>query len=218
MTGTLEERSGGFAPPNPPWPSLAGPAQAAWAARANAAGFTLVEVLVAIGLFVVIALGIAQLSATATRAARGARERTMAAILASAKLEELRTLEWTYEAPVAGAPARPRTDLVTNLSRPDFARDGPGLAPSPPDSLTANTPPYVDYRDDEGRWVGSGSTPPRSAVFIRRWSVTPLPEDPDRMLILRALVTTVISDRRRTGPASSRDTEAFLTTIRQRRR
>ena len=65
--------------------------------RAAASGFTLIEVLIAMGLFVVIAIGIAQLSATATRAARTTRERTMAVILAAGKLDELRALDWTYE-------------------------------------------------------------------------------------------------------------------------
>ena len=186
--------------------------------RADASGFTLIEVLIAMGLFVVIAIGIAQLSATAARAARTTRERTMAVILAAGKLDELRALDWTYETPLAGDPPRPRTDLVTNLSRPDFARDGPGLASSPPGTLTANTTPYVDYRDDEGRWVGNGSVPPPGAVFIRRWSVQPLPEDPDRVLILRAIVTTVVSEAGRAGPGSMRAVEAFLTTMRTRTR
>jgi len=186
--------------------------------RADAPGFTLIEVLIAIGLFVVIALGIAQLSATATRAARATRERTMAAILAAGKLDELRALDWTYEPPLAGDPPRPRTDLATNLSRSDLARDGPGLASSPPGTLEANVPLYVDYRDDEGRWVGNGSAPPPGAVFIRRWSVEPLPEDPDHVLILRAIVTTVVSERSRAGPGSMRAMEALLTTMRTRTR
>jgi prepilin-type N-terminal cleavage/methylation domain-containing protein len=186
--------------------------------RSNASGFTLIEVLIAMGLFVVIAIGIAQLSATATRAARTTRERTMAVILAAGKLDELRALDFTYEPPIAGDPPRPRTDLVTNLSRSDFARDGPGLAASPPGTLIANVPPYVDYRDDEGRWVGNGSAPPRGAVFIRRWSVQPLPEDPNHVLILRAIVTTVRSEGSRSGAGSMRAMEAVLTTMRTRTR
>ena len=65
------------------------------------------------------------------------------------------------------------------------------------DTLGANTPPYVDYLDDAGRWVGHDADPPESAVFIRRWAVSPLPADPERTLVLQVLVTTVRDDRSR---------------------
>ena len=66
--------------------------------------------------------------------------------------------------------------------------------------------------------MGNGSVPPSGAVFIRRWSVQPLPEDPDHVLILRAIVTTVVSEGARAGPGSMRAVEAFLTTMRTRTR
>ena len=62
-------------------------------------GFTLIEVLVAIVLFVMIAVGVAQLTAMATRAARRARDHTSAVILAAAKMDQLRALDWAYEPP-----------------------------------------------------------------------------------------------------------------------
>lgn len=188
------------------------------ATRHGSSGFTLVEVLIAIGLFVVIALGVAQLSATATRAARTARERTMAVVLAAGKLDELRALDWSYEPAIAGDPPRPRTDLATNLSRGDYARDGPGLAPSPANTLATSTPPYVDYTDDRGQWAGSGSVAPRNAVFVRRWSVEPAADAPDRLLVLRVLVTTVAADRSRSGAGVIRGVDVVMTTMRTRAR
>ncbi|MET0215480.1 MAG: prepilin-type N-terminal cleavage/methylation domain-containing protein, partial [Vicinamibacterales bacterium] len=49
---------------------------------ASASGFTLVEVLIAVAIFITLSVGVAQLIGVATRAVRAARERTSAAILA----------------------------------------------------------------------------------------------------------------------------------------
>jgi type II secretory pathway pseudopilin PulG len=184
----------------------------------RAEGFTLVEVLVAVGLFVTIAIGVAQLSAVATRAARTAREHTTAIVLAAAKMDQLRALDWTYEPPVAGEPPVERTDVTTNVSRQDHASDGPGLSGSPGGTLSRSTPPYVDYLDSLGRWVGNDADPPPEAVFIRRWAVRPLPEDPRRTVVLHVLVTTVALDRSRTAGWQARSgVEALLVGVRTRK-
>jgi prepilin-type N-terminal cleavage/methylation domain-containing protein len=181
-------------------------------------GFTLVEVLIATALFVTIAVGVAQLALVSTRAVRASREQTTAVILAAAKIDQLRALDWTYEPEVPGDPPVARSDFTTNVSRPDYTNDGPGLAPSPAGVLSTSTPPYVDYLDSEARWVGNGAYPPRNAVFVRRWSVQPLASDPARTLILSVLVTTVGLDRSRAGPWERRSgTEAFLVSARTRR-
>ena len=167
--------------------------------RLSSAGFTLVEVLVAVAIFITLSVGVAQLIAVATRAVRAARERTSAAILAGAKMEQLRSLAWTYFPPEAGDPALARSDRTTDVSHPAHGSNGTGLQLSPVDTLESNTPPYVDYVDGAGRWVGHGSVPPSSAVFIRRWAVQPLANDPERTLVLQVLVTTVRDDRSRTA-------------------
>jgi prepilin-type N-terminal cleavage/methylation domain-containing protein len=165
----------------------------------SASGFTLVEVLIAVAIFITLSVGVAQLIAVATRAVRAARERTSAAILAAAKMEQLRSLAWTSVLPEAGDPALARSDRTTDLSHPDHPSNGVGLQASPAGTLGSNTPPYVDYVDGAGRWVGHGSDPPASAVFIRRWAVQPLATDPERTLVLQVLVTTVRDDRSRTA-------------------
>ena len=181
-------------------------------------GFTLVEVLIAVAIFITIALGVAQLIAVSTRAMRAAREQTSTVILAAAKMDELRALAWTYESALPGQPAVPRSDRTTDLSDPGHADDGAGLEASPPDALRSNVPPWVDYLDDAGRWVGHDSDPPADAVFIRRWSVRPLPADPERTLVLQVLVTTVRDDRSRSTPWSSRTgAEALLVSVRTRK-
>jgi len=167
-------------------------------ARSASDGFTLIEVLIASALLVSMAIGIAQLLAIAVAAGRTSRFQTSTAILAAARLEQLRSLVWSYE-PGPGSTVTPRSDLSANSSVDPPSDGGPGLAPSPPGTLSANVPLYVDYLDLQGRWVGNGSSPPPEAVFIRRWSIAPLPQDPSRALILRVLVTTVAEEVARPG-------------------
>lgn len=180
-------------------------------------GFTLVEVLVAIALLVAMALGVAQLIAVATRAIYSSREHTTAVVLAAAKIEELRSLAWTYEPASPGVAAAPRSDLTTDISQPDHPPGGRGLSESPEGALAANTPPYVDYLDRSGHWVGHGAEPPPAATFIRRWTIQPLADDPNRTLIFLVMVTTVREARSRTEEWTRRNgTDALLVSVRTR--
>ena len=186
--------------------------------RPSSSGFTLVEVLVAVAIFTTIAVGVAQLIAVATRATRAAREQTSSVIFAAAKMDQLRSLAWSYEPTLAGVPALPRSDRTTDVSHPGHAANGVGLQASPAGTLVANVPPNVDYLDNLGRWVGNGSSPPAGAVFIRRWAVRPLLADPERTLVLQVLVTTVRDDQSRAAPWSARaGVEALLVSVRTRK-
>jgi prepilin-type N-terminal cleavage/methylation domain-containing protein len=183
----------------------------------RASGFTLIEVLVAIAIFTIASIGIAQLIGMATRAVRSSREHTTAVILAAAKMEQLRALDWTYRD--AAGIAVERSDFTTNLSAEDLSNDGPGLIASLAETLGVSTPFFVDYLDRQGRWVGNGADPPPDALFVRRWAVRPLPADPSRTIVLQVLVTTVQQDRARAGPWRARSgSEAFLVSVRTRKR
>jgi Tfp pilus assembly protein PilV len=46
----------------------------------------------------------------------------------------------------------------------------------------------VDYVDQSGRLIGSGSTVPPDALYVRRWDVAPLPSRAD-VLACRVVVT-----------------------------
>jgi hypothetical protein len=46
----------------------------------------------------------------------------------------------------------------------------------------------VDYLDAYGAWVGTGAAPPVGAVYVRRWSVEPLPTNPNNTLVFQVLV------------------------------
>ena len=183
----------------------------------DTSGLTLVEVLIAVAILTTIALGVAQLIAMSTTAMSRARLHTTAVILAAARMDELRSLAWTLAPTDRGVPALPRSDRDTDLSRPDRPPGGRGLQPSPTGTLATNTPLYVDFLDASGRWVGNDATAPATAAFVRRWSVTPLSEDPDRTLVLHVLVATVAEDQGRAGSWRRRSgTEALLTSVRTR--
>lgn len=176
-------------------------------------GFTLIEVLIATALMASMAIGVAQLMGMGAASGHAARVQTATTILAGAKLEELRSLVWAYE-PLVGT-AVPRSDLSTNLS---VSGSGPGLSPSPPGTLATNVAPYVDYLGAQGNWVGNGSFPPPNAMFIRRWAVVPLAEDPARTLVLSVLVTTVAQDLARQGPwTQPSGQETLLVTLNTRK-
>lgn len=179
-------------------------------------GFTLVEVIVALGLMVTVSIGVAQLFAMAVRAGAAAREQTSTVILAAAKLEQLRSLTWAYD---PSSPAlQPRSDSTGDLSLDVPDDSGSGLMPSPSGTLAANIPPFVDYLDEQGRWVGNGAAPPRDAMFIRRWGIQPLPQSPARTLVLAVRVTTVASEARRSTPWRARSgQETVLVGLRTRR-
>ena len=148
-------------------------------------GFSLLEVLVATTILVVALAGLAQLFAVATRANAGAKTTTMAAVLAQQKMEQLRALAWGFD--VLGLPT---TDTTTNLTVvPETAVGGKGLSPSPETSLGTNTEGYCDFVDKFGKPLGGGARPPAGTAYIRRWSVEPLPTNPNNTIIIQVLVT-----------------------------
>jgi prepilin-type N-terminal cleavage/methylation domain-containing protein len=181
------------------------------------AGFTLIEVLIALLVLSILALGVASMFGIAIGAVHGARNQTSTAVLAAQKMEQLRALTWGYDSEGQGLPV---SDTSTDLSATPSASSGPGLNPSPAGTLDANTPRYVDYLDARGQWVGTGTTPPPSAVFVRRWSVEPLPTNPNNTLILQVLVTTTKREALITTPTIPRRRyagDALISTVKTRK-
>ena len=179
----------------------------------SCAGFTLIEVLIASILAAAIATGVAHLIAIGIDANRAAREQTVTTMLAASKLEQLRSLSWTFE-PGSVVPPPRRSDGSADLSVEPSGSGGPGLSPAPHGTLESNVRSYVDYLDGQGRWVGNGAAPPADAAYVRRWSVRPLPDDPTSTLILSVLVTTVAQDRSRAGAWTARSgTESLFVTL-----
>jgi type II secretory pathway pseudopilin PulG len=148
-------------------------------------GFSLLEALVATTITVVAVTALAQLAAISTRANDSAKTTTFAAVLAQQKMEQLRGLTWGFD-PLGAALSDTTTDLTVV---PAVAAGGTGLGPSPEGALRQNTPGYCDFLGRNANSLGGGTTPPAGAVYLRRWSVEPLPTDPNDTLVLQVLVT-----------------------------
>ncbi|HJR62001.1 MAG TPA: prepilin-type N-terminal cleavage/methylation domain-containing protein [Vicinamibacterales bacterium] len=180
-------------------------------------GFSLVEVLISMGILTAVSLGVAQLFALSTRANYIARGQTSTTAMAEQKMEQLRALTWGFDTAGTGLPV---TDTSTNLAADPASANGAGLNPSPSDSLEQNTPGYVDFLDAHGTFVGTGTTPPGSAAYIRRWAIRPLPTNPNNTLVLQVLVTPVSNEGSRVdGPATRQRMagDALLVSVKTRK-
>lgn len=134
-------------------------------------GFTLLEVIVAIGMMAGGFLAVAQLLVAASRLGHLSRVTATATRAAAAKLEGLRSPAWGCAAD------------GTNVGT---------LATSPAGALASDTAGFVDYLDAAGAPVGSGLSPPAEAMFVRRWSV----EQDDEGVPARTVRLAVVVRRR----------------------
>jgi prepilin-type N-terminal cleavage/methylation domain-containing protein len=186
--------------------------------NSSSRGFSLIEVIISMALLTIVSLGVAQVFAMSTRANYVARGQTSTTALAEQKLEQLRGLTWGFDSEGQGLPL---TDTTTNLAVSPPTATGFGLNPSPADSLESNTTGYVDYLDANGTWVGTGSAPPGTAMYIRRWNIKPLPTNPNNTLVLQVMVTPIASEATRiANPSDTRTrmlTDALLVTVKTRK-
>ena len=184
--------------------------------RPGDAGFSLIEVLFAMVILMIAALGLAQMFAVAIQRNAGARHQTSTTVLAVQKMEQLRALTWGFD---PANPGMPVTDSTTDLSMDPPGGGGHGLNPSPSNALDANTQGYVDFLDKRGQWVGTGSTPPPTAQYIRRWSIQPLPTNPNNTLVLQVLVTPVYREQQQAGSGqrTRQADDALITTVKTRK-
>ena len=185
--------------------------------RFNERGFGLLEVTISVGLLTTVSLSVAQLFAVAVVANLNAKSQTSTALLATQKMEQFRGLTWGFDQ--TSALGLPVSDTTTNLSTDPSSPGGQGLNPSPASTLGTNTPGYVDYIDAEGKWVGNDSSPAPNTYHIRRWSVQPLPTNPNNTVILQVLVTTLRQELRRTGsgPREPLPDDIWLVSVKTRK-
>ena len=153
-------------------------------AGAGETGSTLIEVIVAMLITVTALVSMAQLFAVSTGSNLAARNNTFSTVLAEQKLEQIRSLTWGFD-----PQGLPLSDFTTDTSVTPEAPGGSGLQPSPASALQENTVGYVDHVTARGVIVGNGTQPPATAVYTRRWSIEPLPTNPNNTLIIQVLVT-----------------------------
>ena len=185
--------------------------------NSNSRGFSLIEVVISMGLLTAVSLGVAQLFALSTKANLTARGQTSTTAMAAQRLEQLRSLTWGFDLEGLGLPV---TDSSTNLAVTPPTQNGSGLNPSPTTSLDENSAGFVDFLDQNGGWVGTGMTPPSTAVYIRRWSIQPLPTNPNNTIVIQVLVTPVSSEMRRVESEFTRTRmlgDSLLTTVKTRK-
>ena len=180
-------------------------------------GFTIVEVLIAMLLIATMALGVATLFALSIKATHAARNQTSTATLAAQKMEQLRSLTWGFDTNGEGLPV---SDTTSDLTAYPSTQNGSGLNPSPADSLERNSTGFVDFVDAGGAWVGTGNTPPGTAVYIRRWSIQPLPTNPNNTLVIQVLVTPITNEMSRLATSNPRvrmPGDTLLVTVKTRK-
>lgn len=180
-------------------------------------GFSLIETLVATLILASALAALAQLFVVSVSTNASARKTSIATLLAQQKIEQLRGLAYGVD-----SGGTPFTDVETDTTRvPEDPGGGTGLTPSPDRSLFSNMPGYCDFADPYGRVIpGSGPAVPGGAAYIRRWSIQPLPTDPNNAIVIQVLVTP----RRNRGTADAGlpggvrlPDEARMVTVRTRR-
>lgn len=179
-------------------------------------GFSLAETLFAVGILATVSMGVAQLFGVATRANQLAKSETSAVTLATKKMEQLRSLTWGFDQTGLGLPL---TDTTTDISFEPARGGGNGLNPSPANTLNANVAGYFDYVATDGSWTGNVDGQPNGAALIRRWSISPLPTNPNNTLVLQVFVTTVARDAARPAGQAVRRLpgDAWLVSVRTRK-
>jgi type II secretory pathway pseudopilin PulG len=152
----------------------------------GAAGFSLLEVVIAICVMAGALVLLGQMLGISVANNQTARRLTYATVLAEQKMEQLRGLSWGVDS--LGLPV---SDTSTNTSSPvESPTGGTGLSASPSGTLTRNTDGWVDYLDRFGNVLGGGSSLRSKTSYIRRWAIEPLAANPDNTLVIHVLVTT----------------------------
>ena len=157
----------------------------------NDAGFSLIEVLAAMVILTVALMSLAQLFALSTRANFSARSNTYAAMLAQQKMEQLRGLTWGYD--ILGLPVSDYTTDTSASAAISGCRPLPAAPPRAcrrrPGAPCSRTPPAGSTTSIENGCIVGGATAQAAGVYTRRWSIEPLPSNPNNTVILQVLVT-----------------------------
>jgi type II secretory pathway pseudopilin PulG len=178
-------------------------------------GFSLIETIVATGILATSVVALAQMFAISVKNNRNARTGSYATTLAEQKMEQLRGLTYGFD-----SIGLPLTDSTTDTTQPtETPNGGTGLTPSPAGTLLGNVNGYVDYIDQFGNILGGGQAVLQKAVYIRRWSIDPLPTNPNDTLVIQVVVTANRSRglAEQTGSTARLADEARIVSIKTRK-
>jgi type II secretory pathway pseudopilin PulG len=178
-------------------------------------GFSLIETMCATGLLVAAVVALAQMFVISVKNNQSARTGSYTTALAEQKLEQLRGL--TYGFDTIGLPI---TDTTTDTTQTtESPNGGKGLTPSQGGTLVSNTDGYVDYLDQFGNILGGGTAPLPKTVYIRRWSIDPLPTNPNNTLVIQVMVTRELNRgvADQTGSTQRLKDEARIMSIKTRK-
>ena len=152
-------------------------------------GFSIVETIFATGILATAVVALAQMFTISVQNNHNARTGSYATTLAEQKMEQLRGLTFGFD--TIGLPL---TDTSTDTAAPiETPNGGTGLTPSPAGALVANTNGYADYIDQFGNVLGGGAGVRAKTVYIRRWSIEPLPTNPNDTIVIQVMVTRVVN-------------------------
>lgn len=179
------------------------------------AGFSIIETIFATGILATAVVALAQMFAISVQNNKNARTGSYAVTLAEQKMEQLRGLSYGFD--TIGLPL---TDTTTDTAQPtETPTGGTGLSPSPSGTLNANTNGYVDYIDQFGNILGGGTGVRVGTVYIRRWSIDPLPTNPNNTIVIQVMVTRSQSrgTADQTGSTERLKDEARIVSIKTRK-
>jgi hypothetical protein len=139
--------------------------------RRDEAGISLIETMVALGILMIISLGIlsmAMVSMTTTENQGHLAARTTE--YAQDKMEQLLGLSFSDGQAGGAGTGTDTTSIDTTNNTYTLGTGGNGLIAG--GSLTTRTDGYVDYLDASGNPLGGGSTMPANTFYIRTWQIT----------------------------------------------
>jgi len=143
-------------------------------------GFSMVEASVATALVAGTLMMAARWVVDGAQVSARSGTASVAAVLAAHKLEQLRALRWTVD-PLGVRRADFAADTAVD---PPAADGGLGLSASPPGTLDADVPGYVDFVT-----AAAQPAPTRAgAAYVRRWAITPLAFAPDDAVLIDVCV------------------------------
>ena len=150
-------------------------------------GFSIIETIFATGILATAVVALAQMFTISVQNNVNAKTGSYTTTLAEQKMEQLRGL--TYGFDTIGLPLTDTTTDTTSPTETPLGAGGKGLTASPAGTLLANTDGYVDYVDQFGNVLGGGQAIRPRTTYIRRWSIDPLPTNPNNTIIIQVLVT-----------------------------